>query len=333
MKGLFFTLTIIILAFAAKSQGLIDKIKYYHEGTTSDTSFIKGYDRKITFAGNLEHRNETFRINNNDGSGRKIYYHPNIAYKLGFAASKNGIRVAIAIPIPQYTHIYGKSKAFAINVKTQTSMMNWGYEFDFARYQGLYVGNPNQVVNGWKYGTAYPQRDDFKTTTFSFNTHIVLSNKVSMKAAFMQTEAQKKTAGGFSVGMGFNYSGFSSGKGLVTTGQIDNYQDISDMNRAGFWNFNIIPGYIYSWVYNDLYISGMAALGLGPQFRYYKNGIVPHFKFGVSAYPVGRLSIGYNKDIYYAAFVYENTNFAYKVADSKVNYISENISFTAGVRL
>ncbi len=333
MKIIISIILLISFSYSLISQDIIGKILYYHKTKIIDTAYIKEFDRKITLAMNLEHKSENFRIYNTDGSGRKIFYEPNIAYKLGFTASKNGIRLTFTIPIPQYTHIYGKSKAFAINLKTQTSMMNWGYELDFARYSGLFVNNPSQVVSGWKYGTTYPQRTDFKITKFAFNTHIVLSKKVSLKAAFMQTEAQKKSAGGVVLGFGMNYSGFSADSGIITSGQLNNYGDIIDLKRGGFWNINFVPGYVYSWVYQDFYVSGIIGIGLGPQFKYYKNELIPKFKFGIGAYPTAKLAIGYNTQNYFAAFIYETINNAYEIEDSKINFIAKNMEFTAGIRL
>ena len=123
------------------------------------------------------------------------------------------------------------------------------------------------------------------------------ARKFSIRAAFIQNERQKKSAGSFMVRPAFLYYQISSDKGIIPSEIVDSYHiPFTNLVTSGkFYSVGLAPGYAYSLVFlKNLYITAVVFPGLAAQFSTYSNEQNSYNDFKFTFQLSGRLALGYN---------------------------------------
>lgn len=323
--------------YSQKSLDSLKLNKYYQmlKNPQQNGEYIQKIDQKFTFSPMFSYRNYKFIISDSWGLGNPINYFPNVNNRLGFKLRYKDFALELMFPLPSNEFIYGKTKTNSLSLNMQFSFNNWGNDFYFLRHEGFYLENAEEVVSGWKYGIPFPTRPDLRVINIGYTTHMVLSDKFSLKAALQQTEKQLKPAGGITLGGTINFARFSADSALIPLSQLGFYKDIDQLVSGSFITIAVAPGYSYTYVYQNFFITGMLLLGVGFQFQGYKNsGIAGKTDLGIKLtnYLNYRIAAGYNSDKYFGSIVYNFVNSKSAIKDSKIAMIQNGFTIQVGMR-
>ncbi len=339
-KSIFFFLLFATATYVSEAQSKLDSLrnnKYYKmiAHPSRDPAYVSKFTQRFTVRPFFSYKVYKFIISDIWSFGNNINYYPNVNNRLGLGLRYKGLGLSFSFKMPANDYIYGKTKSFNLYLNTQMSFLNWGLDFYYVRNKGFYMENADELVSGWRTGTPYPTRPDLRITNAGLSTHMVFSRKFSLKAALYQTEKQKKSAGGISLGAAMAFTYLKADSSLIPPSQLRYYSDIDSLTSGGFLTIAAAPGYSYTYVLPyDLYITGMALVGLGFQFQGYRlvrNKISPGFK--LTFYKSFRIAVGYNADKFFGSVVYHYTDNHAKVKDSKFTISYQGVSINVGMRI
>jgi hypothetical protein len=187
---------------------------------------------------------------------------------------------------------YGRTSS--IDIRVTALGRNLAAEVFLQHYTGFYIGYPDKPD-----GTKYILPD---MTTFSIGVAglwIYNSRRFSMRAASLQNEQQRKSAGSLIVRPALLYYHISSDDGIIPAALIlENNIPLSDQIVSGdFYSLGLSPGYAYTFVFlKNLYVTGAVFPGVAAQIHSYFSATDRYSGYEFSFQLNGSLTMGYNSD-------------------------------------
>jgi len=191
----------------------------------------------------------------------------------------------------------GNTKFF--NFGTRLYLGHWVQNLQYSKTKGFYVDKDDI---GSTENVLFP---DFEVTKIGGNTSYVFNPNFSLRAIFLQSEWQKKSAGSFVPSISYYFTKIRDGEPGT-----DNIIDVA-----------IGPAYYYNWVlHKKLLISGGAYGGIGYNSTktIYDDNTLNEKIDGLSFESQLRFTVGYNSDSFYAGAVTSLNSFYYN-ADPKTH--------------
>lgn len=236
-------------------------------GDTLNTDYVEDLSDKLAvriYGINKYNRFSLYDITGNTS----VMYNPNESTNLGVGVNYKWFGLGVAFNLHFMNDdddIYGKTDRFdfQVNVFTRKYVVDSYLQY----YKGYYIQNPEDIYNKWTAGMPYPQRPDIFTSTLGVSFMWVFNHKkYSSRAAFIQTELQKKSAGSFIGGAYislFNTQGDSS---YVPSVLEDQFSDRLKITGATVSNLGISFGYAHTFViWKKLYLSLALVPGISVQ--------------------------------------------------------------------
>lgn len=210
-----------------------------------------------------------FRIRNLD-KWKQIRYNTNRQIILGFGANYSifGLNIGLNFPFNKNDEEkYGVSNYLDLQSHIYARRFNLDLYLQF--YTGYYIANPNKVIEGWPEKDTFPKREDIKVNTIGFNFQYIFNyQRYSYKAAFIQNEWQKKSAGSFTASANIFYI-INKGDSSIIPQNIypeDLFYGL-EYDRSDVLNIGVSGGYYYTLVISKhVFIS--AGLSVGPSIGY-----------------------------------------------------------------
>jgi hypothetical protein len=209
---------------------------------TFDSNYLADYTNLLTARLFLLYQNASLFINPSDDKISKISYRPNVNVRVGVAGFWKWFGLGLSIVNPFYKTdqvAYGKTSTLDLRVNFFGREM--AGELFYQNYKGFYISFPERTD-----GTHYIV-PDMQTTSIGIAGYWVYNSKrFSIRAAFIQNERQKKSAGSFVLRPAFLYYRISSDQGIIPAEIVDNYHiPISGLVTGGtFYSLELSPGYI-----------------------------------------------------------------------------------------
>ncbi|MCX6268323.1 MAG: DUF4421 family protein [Bacteroidetes bacterium] len=286
----------VFLFFTAKQSGAqSDIVSTTLPAAKIDSNYLEDYTHLLTARAFLLFQNASLLINMKDNSISKISYRPNVNARIGLAGFWKWFGLGLSMENPFYKNdrsVYGKTTTLDLRLNAFGKYL--AGELFIQRYRGFYISSPTRSD-----GTYYIMPD---MRTFSLGIigyYIYNAEKFSIRAAFIQNQRQKKSAGSLVLRPAFLYYEISNSQGIIPEEIIVNYHipvagRITDGN---VYSIGLAPGYIYTLVFlKNMYITASVFPGIAAQF--YSFGKKPdqfsdiEFAFQLS----GRFALGYNSD-------------------------------------
>lgn len=205
-------------------------------------------------------------------------------------------------------------------------------DFYFQYYQGLYLENPEGFSRFSPIPTSTLYRKDLQVLNYGINTNYYFNwKKFSIRAAFIQSEFQKKSAGSMVIGGSFANFNFAADSSIIPNSELFVAQSIRSGNFLSFaGNF----GYSHTFVWKKhLYASMSAIAGPGLSSWSYliddasgNKGIRPSIRFG------GRFSLGYNSERFFTGISAVFDQFTIFFNDNNIQYTYGNVRLFIGYR-
>ena len=155
-------------------------------------------------------------------------------------------------------------------------------------YKGFYVPNNKYAP----LGNEYYVRPDLRVNAAGASVQYVFNNqRFSYRAAFQQTEIQKKSAGTFLLGAELYAGSLSGDSTIVPTALLEDFAN--PLNKLTFVELGPNGGYAHTFVYRKFFVTGSLTFGLNAGINRYINSQGASTNFGVSPNTVFRVSTGY----------------------------------------
>lgn len=271
-----------------------------------DTNYISDKTRTLTVRalGSTKYNNQRFI----DGS-KKLSYNVNNNYNAGVGAVYGflGANVTVKLPgINNDTLEYGKTKKFDVQGFLFTRKLALDVYLQY--YKGYYVAEDG-ITQTHLPSNKRPLRADIRTQHWGVNgSYVFNAKRFSYKAAFIQNEYQKKSAGSALLGGGVHYNRIAGDSALIPSDiTYNDYFDNSGFNKMGAVSVGVHGGYAHTFVIaKHFFVTGSAVVGVGGNYSYYRDDAADVFEKGIGfqANLSYKAAIGYNSEKFYAGLNY-----------------------------
>lgn len=215
-----------------------------------DTNYISTYTTDYTsrIFGSVKYSNMGY---NDNLVGKSLEYRPNNKLLLGIGVNHGilGLNIGINFPfVNQDDDKYGKTKYYDFTIRVFAPRFN--ATIYLQNYRGFYLRNTKDMIPGWQAGDLYYIREDIRSWTIGLEvSYIFNSRKFSYRAAVLQNEWQKKSAGSFLLGGSLFYNS-NIGDSSIVPSQLYYGLFYNSLKFDRSNNFSIGPaiGYTYTLV-------------------------------------------------------------------------------------
>jgi hypothetical protein len=295
---------------------------------TFDTAYIEDHTQLLTTRLFLLFQNASLLINPANDQISKIVYRPNVNVRIGLAGFWKWFGLGLSIDNPFYKtdrNAYGETTTLDLRVNAFGRAV--AGELFFQKYKGFYIVSPERPD-----GTHYIL-PDMQTLAIGLSGYwIYNSRRFSIRAAFIQNERQKKSAGSFVIRPAFLYYKISSDQGIIPVEIIDIYKipASSQIKNSTFYSFGLSPGYAYSLVFlKNFYLTAALFPGVAAHYSTFSNTDKVYTNFEFAFQLSGRFALGYNSDKWFLGGSFQtgfneipdklsNALFSYDIAQFRV---------------
>ena len=224
-----------------------------------DTAYYESYKKKLTGRAYTS-RKYTSLIISDKVSGQSFRFEPNSTLNLGLGATYNDFTLNLAYGFGFLNPERGTGETKYLDLQAHMYPKNWVLDLFGQFYTGYYF----QQLNGRNIPESeilvYP---DLKVRKLGANVQYLFNgDQLSLKAAFLQSAWQKKSAGSFLAGFEF-YGGWAANGIGIIPGQYQNLNR-DNFQNLGFFQFGPNVGYVHTFVFwKHFFITGMASANLG----------------------------------------------------------------------
>ncbi len=274
-----------------------------------DSNYIESYADKLTMRLYTSRKFTNFTLTD-DLVKPNLEYRPNDRLNLGIGATYYGLTLNIGLNFPFVNDdddLYGETAY--LDLQSHILMRKFTIELWFSYYQGYHIGNPGNTIPEWDDEDNYPYRGDINSIVGGISSYYIFNhNKFSYRAAFVQDEWQKKSAGSFLVGGSIYAVNVRADSSFIPYDIYDsNFFRGYDFNRSFFTTISANGGYAHSFIIKKkifFTISLLGGIGVGnskliaiesnPKPSVNKTTMNANFTF--------RFAFGYNSQKYYVGF-------------------------------
>ena len=311
------------------SVGVLTAQQNETKGLSYDTVYIKDLSDKLSVRIYGVNKFNKFKIQD-DSSGHSVQYSPNSNVNLGFGVNYKWFGLGIAFNFPfvnNDNHIYGKTQRF--DAQTNIFTRKFAIDVHLQTYKGFYIENPDSYLNDWTSDSLYPQRPDIITTALGGSFIYTFNHKkYSAKAAFIQTEFQKKSAGSFLLGGFFSLFGISGDSSFIPHELKNEYDPDLLFNHVSIAGIGVTFGYTHTFVlWKKFYLSFTLVPGISVQNYNIEYGNKEDVKTGsvVSGRFLARMALVYNSDRSYAGLTAINDSFNGSTGEEQKNSLNYEV--------
>ena len=298
-----------------------------------DTNYVRVYKDELTTRVYLSRKQNGYTLSEGLASPfLKYRTNDNLLLGIGYTYTFLTINLGLKMPfINNDDATYGKSKY--VDLTLHGIFRSLIVDLYLQWNHGYYISNPEDHMPDWSSQNAYPQRGDMRSNLIGLNVQYLFnSSRYSYKAAFVQNEFQKKSAGSLIVGAEAYWMLAMTDSAMIAPGiPQDGFLGDVTFNQVDIINMGINAGYAYTFVWKEtLYLSLSATAGLSAGNNLVHNSIeanTSYNKLTVGMTSSYRISLGYNSNSYYvglSAIRFSMKNMVWDEADW-FTYVTGNI--------
>lgn len=252
----------------------------------TDSTYIESY-RGYLMPRFLINRKTTGMNYRNSQYGYSLRYQPNKSFNVGLGITYKFVTLKVSTGLVQPHERRGQTRNLDLQLHRYGKKFMTDVLVQF--YKGFYL--PDQ-----RFGTTvneYYVRPDLAVSAVGSSVQYIFNHRrFSYRAAFQQTEWQKKSAGTFLVGMELFAGRFKADSTIIPI-PLRHLGD-DGLNKMRFVEFGPNVGYAYTLVHKKLFITTGASISLNAGVsRFYDRGGGTTFT-GISPNTVLRVSSGYS---------------------------------------
>ncbi len=215
---------------------------------------------------------------------------------------------------------------------------HWWMRVFYERYTGFHVANPEAYDPNWfDTQTNYPLLPDLTTHTVYANAYYGFNEETYSHRAFLwQSQAQKKSAGSFLIGVSAGYDRVAADSLIVPSVAIPQFYSIRNISGYETITIGTNIGYTHTWAFNRRWSLGlMFAPGIATSYGRTEELGVPSRELSLDfgAMAEGRFILSYHHERWYGGIAANAYILTKPLGSDFFNNAHTYIRFNVGYRL
>ncbi|MBP9185581.1 MAG: DUF4421 family protein [Bacteroidia bacterium] len=254
-----------------------------------------------------------------------IVYNPNDANTQGIRLQHKWLGIAIGYTAEKLQQS-NKGKTAEIDIQLYGYGKKRFIDLYYVNYTGFYIENYRKNDSLRVAFNTFPLLPNMQNTRAGLNyLHVFNHKKFSLQSSFLHNEIQRKSAGSLILGASVNYMNFYNPHNIINL--LDNTQPQEYLNKGHFYGVSFLAGYGHTFVYKKVYLTLAPIIGLVGQQQNitFGNTNTQNKNSQIGFRSIGRVSIGYNSERFFAAITGVNDTYNQKLSSNVVlhNQLSE----------
>ncbi len=268
-----------------------------------DSSYIEDHTNDLTLRALGNYKFSGYDIGQY-GINNSLPYKSNDNYSIGVGFSYRLVGLNLVVKAPFINNDDDKrGKTKYIDLQTFLYLRKWTVDLYAQLYKGYYLSDDAPLKTPFAPGT-YLLRPDLQTGDLGFNVQYIFNNKrFSYRAAYVQNEYQKKSAGSFIIGGGAHYIDTKADSAVIPAGiKKADFFGGSRYNKSRVVSVALGAGYAQTWIIKKRYFimaSGVGSIGINQTSLLEERGTGTSGS-GLHLDGTFRVAAGYNSPEYYA---------------------------------
>ncbi len=257
-----------------------------------DTSYYETFPQKLTARIYLSQKYVHLHFPSS-GSAQKLEYEANPKFNAGVGVTLHNISLNVFYGFAFLNKDDSKGRTKGLDIQLHIYPKKWAIDLLGIFPKGYHLEPKGYAaVNS----NSYYYRPDMKLSLIGISAYKVPGKeKFSYRAAIIQTEWQKRSAGSFLYG-GESFYGTVKGDSAFVPAVVQNGFPQAGINQINFFRIGPGAGYAYTLVIaRHFFITGSLVGNLDLSFTTEK-GINKNNKFSISPGTVYKAAVGYNSD-------------------------------------
>lgn len=278
--------------------------------TENDTAYITDQTKHLTVRAFGANKIAKYTLGDYT-LNKKLAYKANDNYNLGAGVNYKyiGLNMSFKIPfINNDTRRYGETKFF--DLQSFIYLRKITADLYYLSYNGYYLYS-RSMVNTIQITDAFRHRADLHTKAIGLNAQYIFNHKrFSFRAAFLQNEYQKKSAGSVIAGGGLHRIKVRGDSAIIPADiRYAGYFGNSAFTGSSITSLALNAGYAHTFVIKRHYFITTALLaGTGINYTTMRTGVKDQAesRLAVQLNGIARLAAGYNSVNYFVGMQYIN---------------------------
>ncbi|GAB3912346.1 hypothetical protein GCM10028803_55470 [Larkinella knui] len=238
--GRFFTGWLLFLTLAGQAQNRI--------GRDVDTAYVQIFRGKLTARTFLSQKYTSFVLSTPLKQSPSLRFRPNSALDLGIGATFGALTLNLSYGLSFLNQNNGKGKTRDIDLQTHVYMRKWVVDGFGQFYSGYFLAPRGKASSD---PDRYYQRPDLGVRMVGGSLWRVLNfRRFSFRAALVQNERQKQSAGSWLMGFQLYY-GVMQGDSALVPGVFQAAFPDDEVRRMRFIKVGPCAGYAYTYVFRE----------------------------------------------------------------------------------
>lgn len=267
---------------------------------------------------------------------KRLNYKHNYIPSAGFGFSYKWFGLRLGFGIPSYmrsVNKYGRSKFTGIGFKFNIKQTFW--DIDYRVNTGYAIKQGPQLGDSLN---PYGIRNEMQTAGFSINSWYFRSKQYKMQSVLGIVGDFKRSSGTWYFKGTLNLFGVGNGqdstaKSIIPKELVDTAQTVTRASVAYAFDIGIVPGYAYTYRYNNWQASVFGGLGGVIQTRSYSVKNLTRGFLGLAPRVDLRFVAGYSTPKYFCWFVSEFDIKSINFRDAKYTQTFYSLQLLGGIRL
>jgi hypothetical protein len=264
-----------------------------------DSSYIYSYKGYLVGRFLLNRKYTALNVTNDIGNYR-VRYRPNKTLSIGLGVTYKLVTVNLSVGLVEPNEEKGKTRDFDLQLYRYGRKFVTDVIFQF--YKGFYIPDGRYAPT---LGSFYV-RPDIKVNAIGGSYQYILNNrKFSYRAAFQQTELQKKSAGSVTIGLEL-FMGLFAGDSTVIPHKAGETSE--SIYKMKFIEIGPNLGYVHTWVYHKFFLSAGGSVSLNAGIhKFFEEGRETVYT-AISPNSLLRFSGGYNTERWSLNLLFRSTD-------------------------
>jgi len=267
----------------------------------TDTTYYQPYPNKITGRFYFS-RKFTTLILRNQTKDYEIRYRPNTTLNMGIGATYKSVTLNLAYGFPFLNPQHGKGETKYLDLQLHSYGRRIAVDLIGSFYRGFYLTPKGKAMNN---EGDYYVRPDVRVNAGGVTGHYVFNHReFSYRAAFLQSEWQKRSAGTWLAGLDI-YGGSIQADSTAIPTAVDGEAAATGLKQMRFFEVGPSLGYAYTYVYKRHYfVTGVASVSLSTGFNTFYDNAGKTRATGITPNTLFKIFGGYNSSSWAVALLY-----------------------------
>lgn len=248
---------------------------------------------------------------NDRAYSQRLRYAVNENYTTGVGLTYKHLGVSASFRIPflkSDTARFGQTKS--VDIQAAIYLRKFTMDIYYTYYKGYYLYDRDILAIPVTDNT-FPRRSDMRSVSTGMTMQYIYNNKrFSFRAAFLQTEQQKKSAGSLITGAGLHFIRVMADSPIISGAlRYPAYFGNNPYNKTNIATLFVNAGYAYNYIFGKhFFICGALVAGVGINHTSLSDEVTHKSEGQFAAHFDGsvKLVVGYNNRQYFAGLQYIN---------------------------